>query len=297
MSEEKQEIATLTSFEINLVAAAESCEVARKEVNHTIQALKLAKGLSDLKKALLAPQVLAIIKEFMNSPMGFLTDKDPSKSVKNKKTGNWENPAPYSDSVVVECLADAMSKGLTIHNNEFNIIAGRMYPAQSGFVRKLQEFKREHSIKANYLPSIPVFKGGSYYCEVVAWWQKPNEKREEAKLSWNITAFSEDAALGKVKKRANEWLFNELTGNTWSSSEDFHDFSEVNNKGDIEMDKEVKVFKITKEAAISAFVESKDMNELKAKWDMLKERAPDLYKDPEVLAAKDAKKTKLEGKK
>ena len=232
------EIATLTQFETNLVSAANVCEVARKEKDHTIQAIKLAKGMSDLKKALMHPEILGLIKELMNTPAGFVTDKDPSKKVKNKKTGDWEAPKPYPDSVVVACVADAMSKGLTLHNNEFNIIVGRMYPAQSGFTRKLAEFKREHKIKAGYLPAIPKQQGGTFYCEAVAWWQKQGEERQEEKISWNLAAFSEDAALGKVKKRANEWLFNELSGNTWTSAEDFNDFSPQNNVKDIDMPEE-----------------------------------------------------------
>lgn len=279
------ELVELKSFESALVNAAESCEIARQEKNHTIQTLKLAKGLSDLKKALLAPQVLSLIKELMNTPTGFLTDKDPSKSVKNKQTQQWENPKPYNDTIIVECVADAMSKGLTIHNNEFNIIAGRMYPAQSGFVRKLAEFKREHKIKANYLPSVPVFKNNKYFCEAVVWWQKEGEKREEEKISWNIGAFSEDAALGKVKKRANEWLFNELTGNTWTSSEDFIDLSE---KNDIEMTKETKTPGASKETVIKALYDSETLAALEARYKKACEIG--FGEDDEIHAAYNEKK-------
>jgi hypothetical protein len=260
------EMVVLTAFETNLVAAADSCDIARKEKNHTIQALRLAKGLSELKRALLVPEVLNIIKELMDTPTGFLTDKDPNKKVKNKTSGNWESPIPYNDKIVVECVADAMSKGLTIHNNEFNIIAGRMYPAQSGFVRKLADFKREHKIKANYLPSVPVNKSGKYYCEVVVWWQKEGEARQEEKLAWNLQAFSEDAALGKVKKRANEWLFNELTGNTWSSNEDFSDFSTVNDN-DIEAPlPETQTPVIPISAILNAISKAETVEILNEKW-------------------------------
>lgn len=238
------EVAQLSNFEVNLVQASQHCELARKEENHVIQALKLAKGLKDLKKALMAPEVMAVIKDMMNTKTGFLTDKNPDKKVQNKKSGQWEAPSPYPDHVVVECVAAAMSHGLTIHNNEFNIIAGSMYPAQAGFVRKLAEFKRTRKIKANYTAAIPVAKRNgnqqSFYCEATAWWQKEGEERQEQLLCWNLIAFSEDAALGKLKKRVNEWLFNELTGNTWASAEEQHDFNPLHNEKDIEMEVETK---------------------------------------------------------
>jgi len=280
-----EELSTLTKFEENLVEAAESCEIARKQKNHTIQALQLAKGLSDLKKALLQPQVLSIIKELMNTPTGFVTDRDPNKPVKNKKTGQWETPKPYPDVVVVECVADAMSKGLTIHNNEFNIIVGRMYPAQAGFTRTLAEFKREHKIKAGYMPSIPKNQGGTFYCEALVWWQKQGEERQEEKISWNLAAFSEDAALGKVKKRANEWLFNELSGNTWTSAEDFNDFNPQNNAKDIDMpDEAPKQGKASKEVVINAVRAAKTIADLEVVMSRAKDNT-EWGDDNEVHAA------------
>ena len=263
-----EELATLTAFESNLVNAAQECEIARQQKNHTIQALKLAQGLSSLKKALMQPQVLSIIKELMNTPTGFVTDKDPAKKVKDKQSGNWVSPAPYPDSVVVECVADAMSKGLTIHNNEFNIIVGRMYPAQAGFTRKLAEFKREHKIKAGYMPSIPQKRGATYFCEAVAWWQKPGEERQEETIAWNLNAFSEDAALGKVKKRANEWLFNELSGNTWTSAEDYIDIGEMISANDdpIEEPKKPSTPPPTVKTVIAALDIAIDLADLEAKY-------------------------------
>lgn len=270
------EIATLTKFETNLVSAANVCEVARKEKDHTIQAIRLAKGMSDLRRALMQPEILGLIKELMNTPTGFVTDKDPSKKVKDKTSGQWVSPAPYPDSVVVDCVADAMSKGLTIHNNEFNIIVGRMYPAQAGFTRKLADFKRENKIKAGYLPSIPVKRGNVYFCEAVVWWQKQGEERQEETISWNLAAFSEDAALGKVKKRANEWLFNELSGNTWTSAEDYNDFNPVANEKDIEMPEPVKSVSTpppTVKTVIAALQSSGDIASLEVKY----KKACDVY--------------------
>jgi len=288
------EVATLTKFETNLVSAADSCDIARKEKNHTIQALKLAKGLSDLKRALLVPEVLNIIKELMNTPTGFVTDKDPNKKIKDKVSGQWVSPAPYPDSVIVDCVADAMSKGLTIHNNEFNIIVGRMYPAQSGFTRKLADFKRDNKIKAGYLPSIPVKRGNVYFCEAVAWWQKQGEERQEEIISWNLAAFSEDAALGKVKKRANEWLFNELSGNTWTSAEDYNDFNPIANEKDIDMPRPAptKTPVIPISAILNAIGKAENIDILNEKWQ--KAQTTDHKDNQEVKDAYDKRAKELQ---
>ena len=217
---------TFTKSENDLIDAVDSCIVAREEKNHIKQALLLAKGIGQLKSVLSNAEVYKEIEQLMNKPFGFLTDKDPSKQVKNKKTGNWEYPKPYQKDVIIDCVAEALSLGLYLHNNEFNVIAGRCYPAQSGFKRKLSDVKRSQGIKTEIIPEFPVQKGGSFECACTVSWTIPEKEKESRVLKWNITAFSADAALGKVQKRASQWLYNELTGNNWTSSEDFWDVQE-----------------------------------------------------------------------
>ena len=225
MSEElvkKEEVdLKLSTEEMDLVSCVEACELARGISNHTIQAIQLAKGMKDLKACLAHPSIYEIIEDMMNSPAGFMTDKDPKK-----------NKAPYEKETVLDCCAQALSYGLALINNEFNIIADRMYPAQAGYDRKLREFKNEHRIKCGFVAEVPKLTGkvgnqNNYYCKSTAWWNSPSEGREEQELAWNLVGVSEDQVLGKVKKRSEQWLFNELSGNTWGTAEDYVDAKEL----------------------------------------------------------------------
>ena len=217
---------TLTKKDNELVEAVNNCIMAREEQNHISRALLLAKGIRQVKDVLASNEVYSEISGLMNSPVGFLTDKDPKKPIKNKQTNKYEAPQPYNKEVIIDCVAEALSLGLYLHNNEFNIIAGRCYPAQAGFKRMLREFKDKHGIKTDIIEEIPVGRkvGNqfSYLCKCTVRWQlSENDKWHDKVLTWNIVAFSEDAAIGKMQKRANEFLFNELSGNNWVSSEGY----------------------------------------------------------------------------
>lgn len=72
----------------------------------------------------------------MNKKIGFRTDKDPSKPDKNGIV-----PKPYSIDVVRTAIIDAAALGLLPTGNQFNIIAGNMYPTKEGYTSLLQRLK------------------------------------------------------------------------------------------------------------------------------------------------------------
>ena len=226
----------LTKKDNELVAAVEGCIMAREEQNHVSRALLLAKGIKQVKAVLSSKEVYPEIEALLNKPYGFLTDKDPTKKVKKynkeKKKEEWFYPEPYTKEVIVDCVAEALSLGLYLHNNEFNLIAGRCYPAQAGFKRMLREFKEKHGIQTEVIEKIPAPRRTngnqqSWLCECTVRWKLPEtEKWHERVKTWNILAFSEDAAIGKMQKRACEFLYNELSGNNWVSSENYWEFRE-----------------------------------------------------------------------
>jgi hypothetical protein len=227
---EKNEL-TLSSSEEEFIEAVDACRIARETKSHIGQALLLAKGIKQVKAIMAKPEVYEVIEDLMNTPAGFKTDKDPNKPVYNKEKKEWVKAKPYEKVQVINCVADALSHGLYLHNNEFNIIAGQCYPAQAGFKRKLSEHKKKNGIKTKIVPGIPqgVKQGNQLFfkCSCYVEWTMPDQEPENETLNFEIVAFSADAAIGKIKKRANEWLFNELTENYWNSSEDYWDLNDA----------------------------------------------------------------------
>lgn len=77
-----------------------------------------------------------VFMPLMNKKIGFRTDKDPSKPDKNGIV-----PKPYSIDVVRTAIIDAAALGLLPTGNQFNIIAGNMYPTKEGYTSLLQRLK------------------------------------------------------------------------------------------------------------------------------------------------------------
>jgi hypothetical protein len=83
-------------------------------------------------RELITVDMMADIMALQGSPLGFLTDRD-----KPKKDG--EKPG-YPVEIVKEVLIEAVVRGFRPVGNEFNIIAGRFYAAQSGLHRLVREW-------------------------------------------------------------------------------------------------------------------------------------------------------------
>lgn len=284
------EIQKIKESDQKLMLAVDSCIMARDHKNHVIQALQLARGVSQLKEVLAMPEVYHEIEALMNDHIGFVTDKNPAKKVQDKKTGDWVATKPYHKDVVISCVAEALSLGLYLHNNEFNIIAGRCYPAQSGFKRMLSDFKKRTGIQTEVIPGVPKRDAGGWLCSCKVAWTLKGQTREERVLSWNLQAFSSDAALGKVSKRAHQWLFNELTENNWSSSEDYID---ANEKDPVKIQPREDDLKPEQKAPnfAAAFKACDNLESLKVKFES---EACQKHKDnPNMIAAYEQRKKEL----
>jgi hypothetical protein len=290
MTEEIQ----LRESDQKLMLAVDSCIMAREHKSHVIQALELARGVTQLKQVLAMPEVYTGIESLMNDHIGFVTDKNPAKMIQNKKTGDWEPTKPYPKEVVISCVAEALSLGLYLHNNEFNIISGRCYPAQAGFKRMLSDFKKKTGTQTEVIPGVPQKSGPGYLCTCKVAWTLQGKPREERELSWNISAFSSDAALGKVSKRAHQWLFNELTENNWSSELDYLDEGESDpvkiepHADDIEP---AKLQGPSLGVIVEAFKAAPDLAALEAK--KKKADSTEHAKDPKMIKAYEARKAEL----
>lgn len=93
--------------------------------NQFLQALTLAEGMKKLHE-LLIDEVMQRIMFLQGKRLGFKTDKD--------KDGG------YDIKIVRACFIEAVLQGARPVGNEFNIIAGNVYLAQSYYVRATREY-------------------------------------------------------------------------------------------------------------------------------------------------------------
>lgn len=87
--------------------------------------LKSASALVKVREFFHSKEVYQqLLQPLAGTQLGFLTDK-PN----------------YSQPIISECATEAFLNGLFLTGNEFNIIAGKMYPAQVGKFRLITEVK------------------------------------------------------------------------------------------------------------------------------------------------------------
>ena len=113
-----------------------------KSIDEVVLSVIGKKGLAGFEKAflvstaidaldsLLDNEYMKPIMKLQGTALGFRTDKD--------RNGG------YSLEDVKRCLKEAVLKGYQPTNNEFNIIAGNMYPTKNGLERKANEW---HGLK------------------------------------------------------------------------------------------------------------------------------------------------------
>lgn len=135
MSDKLQTVAA----EIDRIAD-KACELFGSGVSGFAQELSVAKAMMDLDE-LLTPEVMKPIMALMNSSLGFKTDRDPARPVK-QSDGTWKEPKPYHDFVVKRIFIEARLRGFHVIGNHFNIIAGNFYAAQNGLNFKVKKLTK-----------------------------------------------------------------------------------------------------------------------------------------------------------
>lgn len=275
------EIAVLNETqEKSLITAVDKCHLISEMKNNTLKSLRLAQGQAELNKVLNVPEIANMIMFFQNSPLGFLTDK--------KDTGG------YSQEIVILAAQEALTSGAYLHGNEFNIIASRCYFAQSFFVRKVREYCSKHLIKRNFEYSCkyvePSGKQKKFKVTVKITWSFPNKDEMTQMEAYNLVGVSEDQVNGKAKKRAHQWLYNELTDNNYLLAPDEDDtFDMKEEKPDTEI---AKTPGATKATVIKALDDAADLQDLDARYKRACE-SHGFVDDNDVHAAYNEKKETL----
>lgn len=166
--------------------------------------LAVAQAMSDLRAAL-TPEVMKPIMGLMNSPIGFMTDRNPLTS---------EKPVtPYSMDVVRDCFIESKFRGMHAVGNEWNIIAGRFYAAKNGLVRLVKQFPGISEVRYSYdVPRNVGDKGAIVKCSA-SW--KLNGKKDDiaCEIPVRINAYmGTDAIIGKAERKLNARILTQLTG-------------------------------------------------------------------------------------
>lgn len=211
--EQKRALLAQQAREIDEAAQGAAALFHGAEVS-TEKELLLAMSVVDLRKAL-TPEVMEPIMSLMNSPLGFLTDRDPSKPSKGPD-GNWQVPKPYDVETVRDCVISAKMMGFRVVGNEFNIIAGKCYPAKGGYRRKLTDKKSFPGLtdfRDTYeVPRMVGDKGAIVKCRAT-WKRNGVEDSLECEFAVRNNAnMGTDALLGKAERKLCKRVHDILLG-------------------------------------------------------------------------------------
>lgn len=160
--------------------------------------IQLASAMRDLRE-LLTPEVMAPIMSLMNSPLGFVTDRDPARPTRDGEV------KPYSVEVVRDCVIESKLRGFHTIGNEFNIIAGRFYAAKNGFRRKLTDgksFPGLRDFRDSYdVPRLMGDKGAIVKCRA-SWTMNGKPETFEAEFAIRVNSMmGADAITGKAERK------------------------------------------------------------------------------------------------
>lgn len=169
------------------------------------KAYRDAEGITALQSAL-SNQYMQPIMSLQGTRLGFLTDKD--------KNRDGTPGVGYPIDVVKKCLIEAVFFGLQPTQNQFNIIAGNMYPTKEGLGYLLNKIP---SLNYSIVCEITAFSKEKKSASVNAtvWWKfvGQNENTKVVPIPLKIDDYtSVDAVIGKSTRKARAWLLSRITG-------------------------------------------------------------------------------------
>lgn len=163
--------------------------------------LSMAQAVSDLRAAL-TPEVMKPIMGLMNTPLGFMTDRQDKNNL-------------YTVDEVREFAIEATLRGFYLVGNEVNMIAKRMYAAQAGCAGKLNRLGTITDLVLDYdLPHTVNDRGATIECRA-SW--KQNGAAKSIKCTFPIkvnNGMGTDAIIGKAKRKLLARILEQVTGST-----------------------------------------------------------------------------------
>lgn len=179
---------------------------AEIDLKPAARAVHVAKAIKDLE-ASLTREIMDEIMPLMNTSLGFLTDKDPSKG-----------DEPYPMAVVRKVMVEAIIFGVLPTNNEFNIIAGNFYCAKNGFRRKVREIPGLTDLKINI--KVPTMKNGGALVDCSATWKLNGkamsigiDETDKCTIPVRVNRMQgTDAIIGKAERKLLARIYGRATG-------------------------------------------------------------------------------------
>lgn len=183
-------------------------EMIEKASNAIEKSVYMAQGIAEIKAMLLQPKMLGMLRSLSCNPLGFLCDK-PSK----------KDQTPYSDFELVNAATEAALRGLRFTGNEFNIISGRCYAAQSGLMRLVKDFPGLTDLVL--MPGLPRDDAGQRVVTFGAAWKlhgkemKLSNPKGEPFISIPVITndyMTADALIGKATRKALARIYGMISG-------------------------------------------------------------------------------------
>lgn len=199
-----------------LTQVVQECSIATLDgLDQFPKAFSLARGIRQLRE-LITPELLADIRPLMNSPLGFMTDKNPATI--DYKTGQPHKP--YSDEIVRECFIEATLRGLSPVGNEWNILGGRCYVTKAGLARKLRELSGLTDFKPTFDVPKMVGEKGAVVRASATWKYNgiPDGLERDFAVKVN-SGMGSDAIIGKAERKLRAAVYEQITGSALSDGE------------------------------------------------------------------------------
>lgn len=204
-----------------LEQAIGECAIKFQESTGTLaRAFAISYGLRRLE-ALITPGMMTEIMSLMNSPLGFLTDKNPAQFNRD-----GQRVQPYTPDIVKRCVIEASLRGAHWVGNEMNIIASRAYLTKEYFRRKVDELPGLSLLQL--LPGVPTLSQSGQIALVpfVATWRYNGRdcsiERTSKKVGDDVQdrripvivnkGMSVDAILGKAERKMLAAIYRQMTG-------------------------------------------------------------------------------------
>lgn len=198
--------------------AIKECGVAAiRDLPKFKQAISLAKGMRELRKAVDDNFVKHCLMPLMGTTLGFLADRP-----------NPKEPEPYGPLVVRDCAIEAMVRGFNVVGNEFNIIAGRFYGTKNGYARLVSEFPGLTDLVLQ--PGVPTLAGdrGALVPFTASWRINGKADRIECLQSEKFdqripvkvnAGMGPDAILGKAERKMLFRIYQRVNGSSFGATE------------------------------------------------------------------------------